>query len=174
MIVWINGPFGGGKTTTARLLTERLARTRVFDPEWVGYLLRDHLGDQVFDDFQDLPSWRRLVPIVAAELHRTTGDTLVAVQTVLNRQYWDELTLGLRLADIRLVHVLLDVDGDTLRRRIDADERELGAAQWRHDHVPTFLAARGWITGAADVVVDTAGLAPEHVVYRIVEQVSAE
>lgn len=174
MIVWINGPFGGGKTTAARLLTERIPRMRVFDPEWVGYLLRDHLRDHEVDDFQDLPSWRRLVPIVAAELHHTTGDSLVAVQTVLNQQYWTELALGLGLADIPLVHVLLDVDEGTLRHRIDADEVELGAAQWRHDHVPTFLAARDWLTGTADIVVHTAGLDPEHVVDRIVERLSAQ
>lgn len=174
MIVWINGPFGGGKTTTARLLTERIAHTRLFDPEWVGYLLRDHLRDHEVDDFQDLPSWRRLVPIVAAELHHATGDSLVAVQTVLTQQYWNELALGLDLADIPVVHVLLDVDEGTLRHRIDADEVELAAAPWRHDHVPTFLAARDWLTGTADVVIDTSGLDPEHVVDRIVERLSAQ
>ena len=174
MIVWINGPFGGGKTTTARIVTERIARLRAFDPEWVGYLLRDHLRDQEIDDFQDLPSWRRLVPIVAAELHRTTGDSLVAVQTVLNQQYWNELSLGLDLADLALVHVVLDVDEGTLRSRIDADEVELGAAGWRHDHVPAFLAAREWLIGTADLVIDTAGLAPDQVADRIVERLSAE
>lgn len=170
MIVWINGPFGGGKTTAARLLTARLDRMRVFDPEWVGYLLRDHLRDHEFDDFQDLPSWRRLVPIVAAELHHATGDSLVAVQTVLNPQYWNELALGLQFAKIPLVHVVLDVDERTLRQRIDADQVELAAAEWRLDKIGAFLAARDWLTDAADVVVDTSRLEPDHVVDRIVEQ----
>jgi hypothetical protein len=39
MIVWINGAFGSGKTTTAGLLTKRLDGAKLFDPEYVGYLL---------------------------------------------------------------------------------------------------------------------------------------
>ena len=39
MIIWLNGTFGAGKTTTARQLVQRLANTRLFDPELVGYLL---------------------------------------------------------------------------------------------------------------------------------------
>jgi hypothetical protein len=38
MIVWVNGTFGAGKTTTATLLVDRLADGRLFDAEEVGYL----------------------------------------------------------------------------------------------------------------------------------------
>jgi broad-specificity NMP kinase len=33
MLVWINGTFGVGKTTTAKALTDRLPGHRLFDPE---------------------------------------------------------------------------------------------------------------------------------------------
>ncbi len=33
MIVWINGAFGAGKTTTATLLTEAMPGSLLFDPE---------------------------------------------------------------------------------------------------------------------------------------------
>ena len=33
MILWINGAFGAGKTTTAGLVTKRLEDAKVFDPE---------------------------------------------------------------------------------------------------------------------------------------------
>ena len=83
MLVWINGTFGVGKTTTARALHER-AGWPVFDPEHVGYLVGGHLRDHEFDDFQDLAPWRRLVPVVANELFEFRGQpTLVAVQSVL-------------------------------------------------------------------------------------------
>jgi adenylylsulfate kinase-like enzyme len=36
MIVWINGAFGAGKTTTAELVTELLPGAKIFDPEYVG------------------------------------------------------------------------------------------------------------------------------------------
>lgn len=64
MIVWLNGTFGAGKTTTAHELVYRSQGWRIFDPESVGYMLSDNLRDLEFSDFQDLPSWRRLTPLV--------------------------------------------------------------------------------------------------------------
>jgi hypothetical protein len=40
MIIWINGAFGGGKTTLAEELHRRLPDALPFDPEYVGYILR--------------------------------------------------------------------------------------------------------------------------------------
>jgi hypothetical protein len=53
MHVWVNGTFGVGKTTTATRMRELAPAWRVFDPEWVGYMLRANLGDLTFSDFQD-------------------------------------------------------------------------------------------------------------------------
>jgi shikimate kinase len=60
MIIWLNGTFGAGKTTTAKHLAGRLASARHFDGELVGYLLMAALSDHEFRDFQDLPPWREL------------------------------------------------------------------------------------------------------------------
>lgn len=167
MIVWINGPFGGGKSTTAKRVVERLDGCRLFDPEWVGYLLREHLRDQATEDFQDLPSWRRLVPTVASELHRATGDTLLATQSVQHPGFWNELATGLEAVGIPLVHIVLDMEERALRERIDRDDVELGAAEWRHAHVSEFLAARRWMLSAADLVIDTTNLEPIEVADRV-------
>ena len=64
MILWLNGTFGVGKTTTSRCIAEVSAEWHPFDPEWVGYMLRANLDGVPFDDFQDLAAWRRLVPHV--------------------------------------------------------------------------------------------------------------
>jgi hypothetical protein len=37
MLVWINGPFGGGKTQTAYEIRRRLPGSVVCDPEEAGY-----------------------------------------------------------------------------------------------------------------------------------------
>jgi hypothetical protein len=37
MLVWINGPFGGGKTQTAYEIQRRLPGSVVCDPEHVGF-----------------------------------------------------------------------------------------------------------------------------------------
>ena len=96
MIVWLNGTFGAGKSATAAELARIMPGSRVFDAEIVGYMLMTILQDQTFGDFQDLPPWRALVPVVTAEIERHTGQDLLAVQTVLSQAYWAELTGGFR------------------------------------------------------------------------------
>lgn len=78
MIVRLNGPFGAGKTTTTRRLLDRRPRWRSFDPEQVGYLLREGLSGLRAGDFQDWRPWRTLVPAVLAEVSSFTGADLVA------------------------------------------------------------------------------------------------
>jgi len=39
MIIWINGTFGAGKTTTACELHKRKPNSTVYDPERFGYVL---------------------------------------------------------------------------------------------------------------------------------------
>ncbi len=154
MIIWINGTFGVGKTSTARALCAEPS-LRLFDPEFVGSMLADQLKDHEFDDFQDLAPWRALVPPVAKQIHDFTSTNLVAVQTVLNASYWDELLAGLRSVDMPVFHVVLDCNEGELRRRIESDREEPTAKDWRLDHIKTFHAARSWMTEAADLVVDT-------------------
>ena len=36
MIVWINGTFGAGKTSTARELVDLIPQSTLFDPELIG------------------------------------------------------------------------------------------------------------------------------------------
>jgi hypothetical protein len=172
MLVWLNGTFGVGKSTTGDLMVRGDARWRLFDPEWVGFMLRANLADRSFGgDFQHLPSWRRLVPIVAAEISSHTGQDLVAVQTVLHQAYWNELVEGAQEQGFDVLHILLDADPGTLRRRIEAAENQL-ARQWRLDHVETYLTARDWLLATADVVLDTTATPPDEVARRVLAAAS--
>lgn len=163
MIVWLNGAFGVGKTTTCGHLARGDDRLRTFDPEWVGYMLAHNLSDHAVTDFQQYPSWRRLVPVVADEISRFTGQHLVAAQSVLVEDYWREIAAGLADLGHEVFHVLLDADAENLHARIDADDEEPAHVRpWRHRHVDVFQSARGWLRPAADLVVDAVALdAPE-------------
>lgn len=169
--MWINGTFGAGKTTTGTLLALRDPRLRVFDPEWVGYLLASNLsndpGDQAVSDFQHYESWRRLVPVVADEVVRVTGQSLVATQSVLDEGYWAELTAGSAALGHEVLHVVVEADPEVLAGRIEADEVESGARQWRLDHLTTYAETRGWMTHSADLVVDSTHLTPAQVTDRV-------
>ncbi|MGA5556101.1 AAA family ATPase [Streptomyces lavendulocolor] len=86
MIVWLNGPFGGGKTTLAAGLRRALPGAVVADPEAVGDLLRSTLAGHALHprDYQDLPLWRQLTGAFVAGLVRHMGGPVIAPMTVLN------------------------------------------------------------------------------------------
>ena len=61
MLLWINGPVGGGKTATAYELNRRLPGSVLCDPEHVGFGMRRMLPAALRGNFQDLPAWRHSV-----------------------------------------------------------------------------------------------------------------
>jgi shikimate kinase len=167
VIIWLNGTFGAGKTTTGLRLAGRLANARLFDPEEVGYLLMRTLEDHEFKDFQDLAPWRELVPVFTEKIAHFTGQHLIAVQTVLREEYWQELTAGFERTELDIFHVLLHVDSDVLAERINADEALAVACQWRLDHISDYEKARPWMESAADLVIETTYLPAAEVAERI-------
>ncbi|MDY0393289.1 AAA family ATPase [Virgibacillus halophilus] len=47
MIIMINGAFGVGKTTVANRLQKELDNSMIFDPEEVGFMLRNIIPDDI-------------------------------------------------------------------------------------------------------------------------------
>lgn len=156
MILWLNGAFGVGKTTTAQVIRQRAPRWRPFDPEHVGLLLAANLAGVEFNDFQDLPPWRSLVPAMACEISELTGDDLLVVQTVLVQDYWNEMRTRFGQQQQKVVHVLLDAPATVLEERIREDSMERSAEKWRLDHIESYESARSWLLPDADLVVNTA------------------
>ena len=73
MIVFINGPFGVGKTTVARLLVQKMPLATMYDPEIIGGILRRVLSPLTkVEDYQDITLWRRL-GVGGARLIRTVS-----------------------------------------------------------------------------------------------------
>jgi AAA domain-containing protein len=157
VIIWLNGTFGCGKTSTAAELHSLVPSSRVFDPETVGYMLRPNLADRPVSDFQHWPPWRPLVAAAAAELTRFTGQHLIAPQTILVRAYLEEIFAGLRHARLDIFHVVLDVGEEVLRRRIQGSAE---AQAWRLDHLAAYRSSRAWMIQAADLAVDTSRRTP--------------
>ncbi|GGK96110.1 ATP-binding protein [Planomonospora parontospora subsp. parontospora] len=162
MIIWLNGTFGAGKTTTAEELAGIVPGARVFDAEYVGYMLRAVPGLPEVRNFQQWPPWRGLVVQTAVQLLAYLGGVLVIPQTVLVEEYWTEIRLGLEKAGIPVHHFVLHSDDDTLIHRIETDAVEAGARQWRLDHLPDYRRALSWLSREAQVV-DTTGIPPAQV-----------
>jgi 8-oxo-dGTP pyrophosphatase MutT (NUDIX family)/predicted kinase len=181
-VVWINGAFGAGKTTTARELIELIPNSTLFDPEVIGAALAHllppkHLAEA--GDFQDLPIWRRLVTDTAAAMLAELGGTLVVPMTLLRQDYRDEIFGGLAARRIAVRHVLLAPAETILRERIaarevpEAADGEIRVRQWSYDHIEPYRAAlASWLTADAHPV-DTSALTPYETAARIAEAVGA-
>ncbi|WP_405679190.1 NUDIX domain-containing protein [Streptomyces sp. NBC_01511] len=172
MIIWINGAFGAGKTSTARELIDMIPNSTLYDPGLIGSGLRELLPPKRLaevSDYQDLPIWRRLVVDTAAALLADVGGVLVVPMTLLRQEYRDEIFGGLASRRISVRHVLLAPDETILRGRIagrastapdDEDPaRTERARQWAYEHIEPYGAALGWLRADA-LVVDSGGLTP--------------
>ncbi|MFJ4654838.1 AAA family ATPase [Nocardia sp. NPDC088792] len=161
MIVWLNGTFGAGKTTTAKELIALLPGSRLFDTEEVGVMLRHVLSTEPVRDFQDWQPWRGLVVAAATQILDYVGGILVVPQSVLVHQYWREIRAGLETADIPLRHFVLHADRDELLRRIETDST-MPNSTWRLEHLDDYDDARAWHHQEAHVI-DTTDLRPSQV-----------
>ncbi|MFG3255175.1 NUDIX domain-containing protein [Streptomyces sp. NPDC048172] len=177
MIVWLNGAFGAGKTTTAYELLDLLPGSTLYDPELIGAGLRKMLPKEragQIGDFQDLPSWRRLVADTAAALLSEVRGPLITPMTLLRRDYRDEIFGALASRRIPVCHILLHAGETILRERIAeraaTDGESTGA--WCLRHLEPYAEALPWITAEAHTV-DTSRLTPRQTAERVATAVRA-
>lgn len=178
MIVWLNGPFGGGKTTTAAELDALLPEAVVFDPEQMGGAIVPTLsGIEPVSDFQDWRPWRELVVAALTSLDRYTNRTVVAPQTVVVEQYWDEIMSGLTAAEVEVRAFTLDSTPEEHERRIANDTVTTAIIEeikvddegvgWRRHRAADYRAALPWLAERTEVI-DTTRLRPAEVAKEIV------
>lgn len=124
MLLWINGPFGGGKTQTAHELQRRLPGSIICDPEQLGFGLHRMMPREMRCDFQDLSAWRHGVyEVLDLVLAEHPGPVIVPM-TVVEPAYFDEIVGRLRRRGHDVRHFALLAERDTVVRRLR--ERGLG------------------------------------------------
>ena len=140
--LWLNGPFGVGKTAVARLVVERLPGARIIDPERIGYVMRRTLWRGI--DYQGVALWRHLTVLRIRGAARKSP--VVVPMTVVEPAVFDQVTAGARVMALvasreviesriggssegqlwrrqNLDRCLEAFDGDDLGERIDTDGR---------------------------------------------------
>ncbi|TDV55172.1 AAA family ATPase [Actinophytocola oryzae] len=122
-LIWLNGPFGGGKTQTAYELHRRLAGSVVCDPEHAGFGLRRMLPPGLRADFQDLTSWRTGVVEVLDLTLRSYEGAVIAPMTVTEPKYFEETVGRLRDLGHEVHHFALLARRETVLKRLK--ERDL-------------------------------------------------
>lgn len=133
MLLWINGPFGGGKTQAAHEIQRRLPGSVICDPEHVGFGLHRMTPPLLRGDFQDLPAWRQGVyEVLDLALAKHDG-TVLAPMTIVEPTYFQETVGRLRERGHDVRHFALLADRETVLRRL----RERGFG-----HVVQFIAGK--------------------------------
>jgi hypothetical protein len=124
VLLWINGPCGVGKKTTASELNRRLPGSVVCAPGAVGLAMLRMLPPSVRRRWQDIPAWRHSV----LELLRLTlaghDGPVIAPATLVNYDHFQEIIGSLRDDGFAVHHFALLAEPATVVRRLRA--RSLG------------------------------------------------
>ncbi|GAA0925972.1 hypothetical protein GCM10009559_10970 [Pseudonocardia zijingensis] len=116
--MWINGPFGGGKTQTAYELHRRMPGSVVCDPEDVGFGLHRMTPRPLRGDFQDLTAWRIGVREVLDLVLRKHDGPVIAPMTLVHPGYFDEVVGRLREDGHEVRHFALLAERATVLARL--------------------------------------------------------
>lgn len=168
VLVWINGPFGVGKTAVAHELVRRAPGAVLVDPERVGSGLQHALPPAYRVDYQDLASWRAgVVEVLDLVLRRHRGPVVVPM-TVVVPAYLDQTVGALRALGHDVHHVTLLAERDTVERRLRR-RAVLGVRreEWTLAQLPRCLGALGDERFARHLDTTTVG------VDEVVEDVAA-
>lgn len=175
LIVWVNGAFGSGKTTLVDELRLRWSEALVYDPEMVGFVLRE-IVEVPTGDFQDLRLWRRQVGELAVGLVEEYRRPVLVPMTLVDPGYAGEIFGSLRGAGIDVHHFFLKVSREVLERRIDGrsftpgdPEQDERVRSWCKGRIAPCMAAADTLPG--DTVFLDGELAPGELADQVLARV---
>ncbi|CYV46368.1 AAA family ATPase [Streptococcus suis] len=164
MIIWLNGPFGVGKTTLASILHKRIENSYLYDPELLGDFLQHQLPQTVCpEDFQDYSVWRQSAYKIVFDLATKTDKIIIIPMTIYKKEYYQEIIQQLIQDKIPLEHYILLADKTTILERLDNRVNEDNI--WAKRHLDVCLQAfENQIPGQK---LNTDSLSPEEVAREI-------
>jgi len=177
VIVWVNGAFGSGKSTLVDELRPRWPEALVYDPEMVGYVLRE-IVEVPTGDFQDLRLWRRQVADLAVGLVQEYQRPVLVPMTLVKPGYVGEIFGALKDAGVVAHHFFLKVSPEVLVERIDGRSftpddpaKDEQVRQWCKDRIGPCTAAVDTLPG--DTVFLDGELPPQELADSVLAHVSA-
>ena len=170
MIVWINGAYGVGKSTIAAALVKHRPGALLYDPEPLGYFLRDLVRPaERSQDYQELAIFAPVVIEVARQLHMTYGRDLVMSLGVWQPGQAAQIREGLEQID-QVRHYTLTASRSTINKRLMYRGDGQQAMRWIHERLDDAIESLS--SPAFSVQIPTDNLAPSQVIERIIESES--
>lgn len=141
MIIWINGAFGSGKSTTAELLHSKLEFSHIYDPEQAGYFLWGSFPIEMKEkgDFQDIEIWRSINYQILKHMHDNYDGTLIIPMTIINIDYYNQIIGNLIEDGVELYHFILNVEKENIKHRLIS--RGEGENSWAEQQIDRCLQA---------------------------------
>lgn len=177
LIVWVNGAFGSGKTTLVDELRPRWPEALVYDPEAVGFVLRE-IVEVPTGNFQDLRLWRRQVCNLAVGLVEEYRRPVLVPMTLINPVYVSEIFGALKDAGIDVHHFFLKASREVLETRIegrsftpDSPDQDERVRRWCKDQIDSCIAATD--TLSSDTTFLDAGLTPRELADQVLVRVQS-
>ena len=170
MVVLLNGAFGIGKTTVARLLVRRLRRAILFNPEIIGSGMQRTLravGRDVYD-FQDLPSWRGLT-VTGVRMTRAFFPNVIVPMAFSNVAYLDEVRGGIGRFEPEVFHFCLRAPVEVVHERLRRRGPDRGDPHWPYERAAECCAVHGGEEFATHI--DASERGPEEIAEEILERV---
>lgn len=119
MIIWINGPYGVGKSTLAEKLLEEIHPSFLFDAELVGDAVRGNLPDQLFKEtYEEFPIWLEFCRRLLQELVSCYEGCVIVPMTLMRTESVEFIIDGLKSSGVNIKHILLEASTETVRERI--------------------------------------------------------
>ncbi|WP_261664329.1 ATP-binding protein [Deinococcus sp. Marseille-Q6407] len=154
-VLWINGPFGVGKTQAAYALYAlafRLPGAFVCDPEQLGFGIQRMTPPELRGDFQDTALWRSGTRDLLARSALHSNRFIIVPMTLVNPDYFDDIVGGLRRAGIEVRHAALLASRETLLRRLRS--RGEGASSWGAEQIDRCLHGLAALDSADHLATD--------------------
>ena len=175
MIIMINGLCGIGKTTVATILQSKIENSMIYDPEEVGFMLRNiitndvKLPEEKTNDFQDLILWKKLTVTVAEKLVNTYHKTLIVPMTICNHEYFSHIKSGFESID-ETFHFCLLASEETVHERLSKRGDEAGS--WAFQQTERCLKAYNSDLNEFEKVIYTDSLSVNQVCDMIVSDIN--
>lgn len=165
MIIWINGAFGSGKTNVAYELNRRVENSYVYDPEEIGYFIRDNIPKELkLSDFQDFNIWRDFNYQMLEYINSQYDGIIIVPMTITNKLYYNEILERLRQDNVDIKHFTLMASKETLINRLR--KRGDGKNSWTAKQIDRCINA------LADPIFKDHINTDEMTIYEVVEYIA--